>query len=123
MKVQTAKWIEQAEYDIETAEAMLRTRRYVYVVFMCHLTLEKMLKAIFTEVTEEYPPRIHNLEKIAQSANVSFPGELQGFIHDLSDMSIPTRYDEEVRDIGYAQARRTLAHTRKAFKWLRQQLK
>lgn len=29
-------WIEMAEYDLETAVAMLNTKRYLYVGFMCH---------------------------------------------------------------------------------------
>ncbi len=40
-----------SEYDVETARHMLATGRYLYVVFMCHLALEKMLKAHVTAVT------------------------------------------------------------------------
>lgn len=29
-------WLEMADYDLETARAMLSTRRYLYVAFMCH---------------------------------------------------------------------------------------
>lgn len=34
-------WMDMSEYDIETAEAMLETKRYLYVGFMCHQTIEK----------------------------------------------------------------------------------
>ncbi|HNT28701.1 MAG TPA: HEPN domain-containing protein, partial [bacterium] len=40
----TAYWFEIAEYDLETARAMLKTKRYLYVGFMCHQTIEKALK-------------------------------------------------------------------------------
>ncbi|GAI74786.1 unnamed protein product, partial [marine sediment metagenome] len=39
-------FIKSAEYDLNTAKFMLKSRRYIYVIFMCHLSLEKMLKAI-----------------------------------------------------------------------------
>lgn len=39
-------WIEMSDYDLETADAMLLTGRYLYVGFMCHQTIEKILKAI-----------------------------------------------------------------------------
>ncbi len=29
-------WIDIADYDLKTAEAMLETGRYLYVGFMCH---------------------------------------------------------------------------------------
>ncbi|HET7087843.1 MAG TPA: HEPN domain-containing protein [Anaerolineae bacterium] len=45
MRADTQNWIATAEYDLETARHMLATGRYLYVVFLCHLALEKMLKA------------------------------------------------------------------------------
>lgn len=38
-------WLELSEYDLETAFAMLNSRRYLYVGFMCHQTIEKIFKA------------------------------------------------------------------------------
>lgn len=36
-------WLELADYDYETALAMLESKRYLYVGFMCHQTIEKSL--------------------------------------------------------------------------------
>lgn len=33
------EWQRQADYDIETAQAMLDSGRYIYTVFMCHLSI------------------------------------------------------------------------------------
>jgi HEPN domain-containing protein len=30
------EWFKQAVYDLETAQAMFETKRYIYTVFMCH---------------------------------------------------------------------------------------
>ena len=81
-----------------------------------------MLKAVFTERRSDYPPRIHSLSKIARKAKVVFPEDLQDFVESLSELRIPTRYEEEVRSIGRRQAQHTLSQTRKAFKWLKQQM-
>ena len=37
-------WLDAAEYDIVTAESMLNSGRYLYVVFMCQQALEKLAK-------------------------------------------------------------------------------
>lgn len=58
-------WIEMAEYDLDTARAMLDTRRYLYVGFMCHQTIEKTLKAYWSEKLVEPPLKIHTLLKLA----------------------------------------------------------
>jgi len=39
-------WIEIAAYDLATAKALLETKRFLYVGFMCHQAIEKILKAI-----------------------------------------------------------------------------
>jgi HEPN domain-containing protein len=43
-------WIDISDYDLETAEAMLQSKRYLYVGFMCHQTIEKAFKAYFIKV-------------------------------------------------------------------------
>ena len=40
-----AYWTDIANYDLETAEAMYETGRWLYVAFMCHQAIEKTLKA------------------------------------------------------------------------------
>lgn len=39
-------WLDIAAYDIETAEAMYQTGRWLYVAFMCHQVIEKTPKLI-----------------------------------------------------------------------------
>jgi hypothetical protein len=41
MEKQIKYRIDLSDYDLETAEAMLSGRRYLYVGFMCHQTIEK----------------------------------------------------------------------------------
>ena len=50
-------WFDGAEYDLQTAHAMLETRRFLYVGFMCHQTIEKSLKGVlvFRNPEEELP--------------------------------------------------------------------
>lgn len=55
------EWLRQADYDMETADTMLGSGRYFYAVFMCHLSIEKALKGLYSKVTDEVPPKTHNL--------------------------------------------------------------
>jgi hypothetical protein len=60
-------WIDLADYDIETAKAMLKSKRFLYVGLMCHQAIEKALKAIIVRdcQIDEIPPKIHDLSKLA----------------------------------------------------------
>ena len=46
MRPETEAWVEDAEYDLQSAKVMLDSGRYFFVVFMCHLTIEKLLKSV-----------------------------------------------------------------------------
>ncbi len=34
MDPQVKEWLDQAEYDLDTAKSLYRSRRYIYAVFM-----------------------------------------------------------------------------------------
>jgi HEPN domain-containing protein len=87
-------WIELSNYDLETAEAMLQTKRFLYVGFMCHQSIEKLLKAVFVQVDEGEPPRIHNLTRLARKGHIydSFTEEQKDFLDYLEPLNIEARY-------------------------------
>lgn len=89
------EWFKQAEYDFGTAEAMFKSRRYIYAVFMCHLAIEKGLKGVIAS-RNELPPRSHDLVFLLERA---MPDSNEGhvrFIEMLNDVSVPTRYPDEL---------------------------
>ena len=43
-------WTDLSDYDLETAEALFLTKRYLYVGFMCHQTIEKIFKAYISKL-------------------------------------------------------------------------
>lgn len=57
-------WLESAQYDLETAKVMMSGRRYVYVVFMCQQSIEKLAKGLYVLFTNNEPPMIHNIWNI-----------------------------------------------------------
>ncbi|MDZ7360575.1 MAG: HEPN domain-containing protein [candidate division KSB1 bacterium] len=76
---------------------MLKTKRYIYVVFMCHLSLEKILKAHVELEENKFPPKIHDLIKLTARAKLDIPDALNDVIVDLNKASIPTRYPEDLQ--------------------------
>lgn len=87
-------WVEMSDYDIETADAMLATGRYLYVGFMCHQTIEKILKAYWTKNLTEIPLKIHSLYRLAEKTGLSdqFTEEQLDFIDRLEPLNIEARY-------------------------------
>lgn len=116
-------WLERAEYDLETAMAMLEAKRYLYVAYICQQAIEKLLKAIIAQHGKENLP-IHNLNRLAELAELS--GELRGeqvdLMAELTAYNIEARYGDykeslsEVVDI--QRAKRLYDQTKELFQWL-----
>jgi len=89
-------WKELADYDLETAEAMYATGRWLYVGFMCHQVLEKTLKAYWCHTQPIDPPYVHNLVRLVNGSNLNsiMTEEQQLFIDLITPMNIESRYPE-----------------------------
>ena len=87
-------WVEMSDYDFETAKAMLDTKRFLYVAFMCHQTIEKILKAYWSNVLEEPPLKIHSLSRLAEKSGLDkdMSEEQTDFIDELEPLNIEARY-------------------------------
>ena len=59
-------WLSLAEYDLNPAEAMFQTKRYLYVAFMWQQAIEKLLKAGYVKARSSTPPYTHNLLRLLQ---------------------------------------------------------
>jgi HEPN domain-containing protein len=123
----TANWLAQVDYDIATAEQMLHAGRYIYVIFMGHMALEKTLKALVTEETQKLPPRTHNLIDLAQRAHVVLSQEQQDFLGKINNTSVAMRYPDDlaalVSQYPEAIARDYLERTKELITWLCQDLR
>ncbi|MBI2433598.1 MAG: HEPN domain-containing protein [Candidatus Hydrogenedentes bacterium] len=86
------QWLEKSQYDLETAHAMLEAARYSYVIFCCQQAIEKMLKAIITERTNKLPPRLHDLLRLSETAQVTLDADDAEFFCKLSDWYKESRY-------------------------------
>jgi HEPN domain-containing protein len=120
------KWADQAHYDLDTAAAMLDAGRYLYVLFCCQQAVEKMLKAVIVKQTNEFPPRLHNLMRLAEVGSIEVTEVRAEFLRELSAYYVQTRYPEELGLIGgrvtRQLAKENFKKTEETLQWLSQML-
>jgi HEPN domain-containing protein len=120
----TRNWVASAEYDLDTARDMLAAGRYSYVIFCCHLALEKMLKAHVAEVTQSEPRKTHSLVYLVRKAGVELPPQMREFLGELSDGSVRARYPGDLAEFLASLTREVaegyLRSTEEAMKWLKE---
>lgn len=113
------RWAQQANYDFETAKALLLAEKYLYVLFCCQQSIEKMLKGVIAERTDEPPPRIHNLVRLGEFAGISMEEVRKDFLRDLSDYYIQARYPEEWEEVPRDKAQQVLEDSQEFLSWLK----
>jgi HEPN domain-containing protein len=88
-------WIGSAENDLATAKSNFETKHYDWCLFIGHLVLEKVLKALFVKKLNNLtPPKIHNLLRLAELSNLDLTFEQSKFFSLANKFQIEARYPE-----------------------------
>lgn len=128
MEKQIKYWIDLSDYDLETAEAMLSGRRYLYVGFMCHQTIEKAFKAYFSKLKSETAPYSHSLSYLAKKGEFYelFSERQKEFIDQIEPLNIEARYpshkEKLLRSLSESKCREIISQTKELQKWIKERL-
>ncbi|MBM7582722.1 HEPN domain-containing protein [Caldicoprobacter guelmensis] len=61
-------WVDTALRDYNTMLHLYETGDYHWSLFIGHLVIEKLIKAIYVKNVSDNPPRIHDLSRLAEKA-------------------------------------------------------
>ena len=117
-------WYQLADYDIGSADAMLKSGRYIYVAFLCQQAVEKTLKGLFVKETLETPPYTHNLRRLAKKLNLynDLSEKQIELIDTLNVYYIESRYTETIENmmklVDKTRANQILTDSREMLGWL-----
>ena len=93
-------WRTTAAKDWKRANLLFKNRDYVFALFCAHLTLEKLIKGHWVKDNSgNYPPKIHNLNKLAAQTALPLTDEELIFCADMNKFQIGGRYPDYVSDI------------------------
>ena len=88
-------WLDSAEHDWDAAENLFASGKYDWCLFIGHLVLEKILKALFVQDNNnQLPPKTHNLIKLAERTELELSEEQIIFLDEVNDFNIETRYPQ-----------------------------
>ncbi len=121
-------WKDLSDYDLETAEAMLKSKRFLYVGFMCHQTIEKIFKAYYSRLTSDVAPFSHSLSYIARKGEFyeNFSEDQQDFIDQLEPLNIEARYPSHkerlLKSLTYEKCKELIEKTQQLQQWIKSKL-
>ena len=128
MNAKVQYWIEISDYDLDTAEAMLGSKRYLYVGFMCHQAIEKIFKAYFTDSKSETAPYSHSLSYLAKKGDFyeAFSEDQKDFIDLIEPLNIEARYPSHkerlMKSLTEEKCIELLQKTKDLQRWIKEKL-
>ena len=113
------RWREEAEDDMDLGRHALKLGKHRNAVFLAHLALEKVLKALVFRCSGEPPPRIHNLSELASRTSVLLDDKEMRFLGRMNFYQLAGRYPDSQRGgIDPERAIRDFREAVRLFDWL-----
>jgi HEPN domain-containing protein len=119
-------WLDIAQYDLDTADAMLNSGRWLYVVFMCQQAVEKLVKGLYVLYVDDDVPKTHNIRALIEKFENLLPEDVTveryELFEDLTVHYLNGRYADYKQKLSEClneqSAKEFLKKTREAFTWL-----
>ena len=124
----TAYWLDIADYDLDTAEALHNSGRWLYVAFMCHQVIEKTLKAYWCATRDDDPPYTHNHKRLADGCGLyqQLTTDQRDFIETITNYNIEARYPEDKEELARTltpqACRQIIDETKQLQQWIKEHL-
>jgi HEPN domain-containing protein len=121
-------WVDLADYDLKAAEVMLSGGMFLYVGFMCHQVIEKMLKSYYAHTQNLTPPATHNLLLLATESGIYdlLSDDRKKLLSQLMPLNIQARYptDKEriLKSLSYEKCQDLIVKTKELTQWIKTQL-
>jgi HEPN domain-containing protein len=87
-------WQNGALDDFESAKILISNNRILHGLFLCHLVVEKSIKALVVKATNEIAPRSHNLIFLSEVAKLEFEEDDEIFLGILMKYQLQGRYPD-----------------------------
>jgi HEPN domain-containing protein len=87
-------WVNSAEVDYKAMNNLFSSRDFVWSLFLGHLVIEKLIKAVAANKDVVQIPKIHDLNKLAKAAKITLDDELMDKLDIISSFNIEARYPD-----------------------------
>lgn len=87
-------WTEMSDSDFDTMIDLYKVKRYNWALFIGHLVIEKLVKAVFVLKNQKHPPFIHDLLKLITKCNIQITEEQMDILDTITTFNINARYDD-----------------------------
>lgn len=86
-------WRESSDENYATMLNLIKTKEYAWSLFLGHLVIEKLLKALYVKKLQKHPIFSHDLLRLANKIEIELPNEYDEWLDEITTFNLNARYD------------------------------
>jgi HEPN domain-containing protein len=119
-------WIDASEVDFSAMNNLYKSTDYVWALFLGHLVIEKLIKALVVKNNVQNIPKIHDLNKLVKLTDLQISDQISDDLDAITTFNIEARYPDYKKEF-YKKCTKEFASTYNdkiigIRKWLLEQL-
>jgi len=87
-------WLDTANNDYKTMLNLYESKDYNWSLFIGHLVIEKLLKALYVKNIDINVPRIHDLLRLAEKSGLPIDDDKKELFDIITTFNLNTRYPD-----------------------------
>ena len=91
-------WLDTSEEDFRTMIYLYNSKSFGWSLFLGHISIEKLLKAVYVNRFKKHAPFIHNLYRLAELSNIEMTEEQSDWLDKVTTFNLNARYDDYKRE-------------------------
>lgn len=87
-------WIETSDEDFSTMQTLFDSKSYSWSLFLGHISIEKLLKALYVKQFKTHAPFTHNLYRLGELIGLNMSDEYSDWLDEITSFNLNARYDD-----------------------------
>ncbi len=91
-------WKDSSDQNFETMQHLLHSKDYSWALFIGHLVIEKLLKALYVKKIQKHALYTHDLLRLTNKIGLVLTEEQEDWLDEISTFNLNARYDNYKQD-------------------------
>ena len=87
-------WRNSSEQNYTTMQNLIKTKEYSWSLFMGHLVVEKLIKALYVKKNHQHPLFKHDLLYLIRKIDIELPSNYDEWLDEITTFNLNARYDD-----------------------------
>ena len=87
-------WRTSSDLNYSTMKNLMKSKEYPWALFMGHLVIEKLIKALYVKKLQKHPLLSHDLLRLFEKIDISLPLGYDEWLDKITTFNLNARYDD-----------------------------